>query len=111
MKMLIYKILQSVDENSTVLSDVFLQWSEENEKIAIAEAYNGEYYTEDITIPEAEDSVPIAPGNVQKDEYVSVNGVLYRAIMNIPNGEPIIIGQNAVKTTIEEQLNARMKGE
>ena len=53
---------------------------------------------------------PIAPHNVLKGEYVTIGGVLYKATENIPNGESVIVGQNAVKTTIEEQLY-ELKGE
>lgn len=52
-----------------------------------------------------------APRNVVKGEYVTINGVLYKAIANIPNGELIIVGQNAVVTTVEEQLYEMTKGE
>lgn len=54
---------------------------------------------------------PIAPRNIVADEYITVNGAMYKAICNIPNGEPIITGQNAVETTIEEQLSELTKGE
>jgi hypothetical protein len=57
-------------------------------------AWNGEY-----TI---EESYPNAPRNITAGEYITVNGILYKATSNIPNGEPIITGQNAVETTIEE---------
>lgn len=56
MKMLVYKIFQSKDENGVVLSEVNLQWSEANEEIAKAEAYEGEYTIEDISLGE---SVPV----------------------------------------------------
>lgn len=52
----------------------------------------------------------IAPYNIVAGEYVTIGGVLYLATENIPNGEPIIVGQNAVKTTIEDQLR-ELKGE
>ena len=55
MKMLVYKLLQSEDENGVVLSEVNMQWSEANEEIAKAEAYNGEYTIEEIEVP-----VPVA---------------------------------------------------
>lgn len=51
-----------------------------------------------------------APNNILAGEYVTIEGVLYLATENIPNGEPIIVGQNAVKTSVEEQLYT-MKGE
>jgi hypothetical protein len=53
---------------------------------------------------------PVAPRNVIAGEYITVNSVMYKAIENIPNGEHIIVGQNAVATTIEEQLY-ELKGE
>lgn len=53
----------------------------------------------------------LAPRNIVAGEYVTVNGVLYKAIVNIPNGERIVTGQNAVETTIEEQLAELAKGE
>lgn len=52
----------------------------------------------------------VAPRNITAGEYVTVDGVLYKAIENIPNGEPILAGQNAIATTIEEQLY-ELKGE
>lgn len=51
MKMLVYNILQSEDENGVVLSEKMMQWSEANEEIAKAEAYNGEYTIEEIEVP------------------------------------------------------------
>lgn len=60
--------------------------------------------------PESSD-IPVAPRNTTEGEYIAVNGVLYKAILNIPNGEPIINGKNAVQTTIEEQLFEMTKGE
>ena len=59
---------------------------------------------------EAKASQITAPRNITAGEYVTISGVLYLATDNIPNGEPIIVGQNAVKTTVEEQLN-ELKGE
>jgi hypothetical protein len=54
---------------------------------------------------------PIAPRNVMEGEYITVNGVMYKATTNIPNGATIITGQNAVATTVEEQLYEMTKGE
>lgn len=50
--------------------------------------------------------VPVAPRNVITGECVTISGTLYKAIKNIPAGEPVIIGQNAVKTTYEAELLA-----
>lgn len=78
---------------------------EANEAIAKAEAYNGEYTVED-------DGQHItAPHNIMEGEYVTIGGVLYLATQNIPNGEPVIVGQNAVVTTVEEQLYELTKEE
>ena len=59
---------------------------------------------------EARKPKPTAPRNITAGEYVTIDGVLYKATKNIPNGEPVIVGQNAVATTIEEQLY-ELKGE
>ena len=53
---------------------------------------------------------PVAPYNIVAGEYITIGGVLYLATENIPNGEPVIVGQNAIKTTVEEQL-CGLKGE
>ncbi len=52
MKFLVYNILQGEDENGAVLSEKQMGWSEANEEIAKAEAYNGEYTIEDDGQPE-----------------------------------------------------------
>lgn len=93
-------------EMQEILSAVTLDWSEANERIAKAEAYNGEYTIEDDGVSEWS----VAPRNILAEEYITVDGVLYKATMNIPNGEPIIVGQNAMETTIEKQLY-ELKGE
>lgn len=54
---------------------------------------------------------PTATRNILEGEYATVSGILYKAIMNIPNGEPIIVGQNATITTVEEQLAELAKGD
>lgn len=75
-----------------------------NLPIAQEEAYNGEY-----TI-DGEFDYPVAPHNILAGEYVTIDGVLYKATENIPNGERVIERQNVVVTTIEEQLY-ELKGE
>jgi hypothetical protein len=52
-----------------------------------------------------------APRNITEGEYITIDGVMYKAITNIPNGAIIITGQNAVVTTVEEQLYEMTKGE
>ena len=67
---------------------------------------------EDIAKQEkANQPVPTAPRNITEGEYITIGGVLYKAIANIPKGEPIITGQNAIETTVEEQLAELAKGE
>lgn len=69
---------------------------------------NGEYIYDPLIIPF---TFPVAPRNIMVDEYITVNGVLCKATTNIPNGASIITGQNAVVTTVEEQLYEMTKGE
>lgn len=71
---------------------------------------DGEYIHDPLHKPEQHDTI-VAPHNIIVGEYITVNGTLYKATANIPNGEPIITGQNAVETTIEEQLYELTKGE
>lgn len=89
-----------------VLTEVWMPWSAVNEEIAKKEAYNGKYDICDDGISETVTS----PRNITAGEYVTVGGVLYKATENIPNGESIVVGQNAVVTTVEEQLY-ELKGE
>jgi len=79
---------------------------EANEAIAQKEAYNGEYTIED----DGQSNYPTAPHNIVEGEYVTIDGVLYLATQNIPNGEPVIVEQNAIATTVEAQL-LELKGE
>lgn len=81
-------------------------YSEESFEAAKREAHNGEYeiYDDGVSI------YPVAPRNIIAGEYVTVNGVLYKATENIPNGEHIIVGQNAIETTVEAQLYELMGG-
>ena len=60
---------------------------------------------------EAQKPKTTAPRNITAGEYITIDGVLYKAITNIPNGANIITGQNAVVTTVEEQLYEMTKGE
>lgn len=83
-------------------------YSEEGLEAAKREAYNGEYEIYEDGKPDP--SIPTAPRNLTAGEYVTVNGVLYKATENIPNGERIIVGQNAIKTTVEAQLYELMGG-
>ena len=59
---------------------------------------------------EADKPKTVAPRNITAGEYITVNGVLYKITANIPNGERIVTGQNAIETTVEEQLY-ELKGE
>ena len=103
------KVNHGTDEEpkiEEILSPVTMGWNEVNEEIAKAEAYKGEYTIEDDGVS----PYPTAPLNIYEGEYVMIGDVLYLATMNIPCGEPVIVGQNAVETTIEEQLYM-LKGE
>lgn len=62
-------------------------------------------------IPAEPKAAITAPRNITAGEYVAVSGTLYKATANIPNGEPIITGQNAIETTVEDQLMELQKGE
>ena len=69
---------------------------------------NGEYIYDPLPEPSW---FPVAPRNITSEEYITIDGVLYKATANIPNGECIITGQNAIETTVEEQLAELAKGE
>lgn len=100
-----YKLM--VEDN---IIDKTLSYCSANEEIAKREAYEGKYIIEDDG--ETKSVVyPVAPRNITAGEYITVNNVLYKATANIPNGEAIIVGQNATVTTIEEQLYELTKGE
>ena len=62
---------------------------------------DGEYVYEPL--PELP-AIPTAARNVTAGEFFTVNGVLYKATYNIPNGGAIIPGQNSEETTVEAQL-------
>lgn len=82
-----------------------LPYSEENMKWAEENCVEGVPEVLERTEP-----YPVAPCNITAGEYVSIGNVLYKATGNIPNGEPVIVGQNAIATTVEEQLY-ELKGE
>lgn len=92
------------------LIDKALSYGEANMEIAKREAYQGGVVIEDDGESEPS-AIPLANHNITAGEYITVGGVLYKATANIPCGEPIVIGQNAIKTTIEEQLSELTKGE
>lgn len=68
---------------------------------------DGEFIYDPMSKPSA---VPVAPRNIVEGEYITIDGVFYKAITNIPNGGAVIEGQNVVVTTIEEQLYELTKG-
>lgn len=111
MKIIKYKFLScrinhGTEENPKY-EDVIL-----DKEIRCAEAYlesnleaaKKEAYSEPIIEDDDEFDNVTAPRNIVAGEYITIEGVLYKATENIPNGEPIIIGQNAIVTTVEEQL-------
>lgn len=55
-------------------------------------------------IPKDGNGFHTANRNIMAGEYITVDGVLYKATTNIPNGGAIITGQNAEETTVEAQL-------
>ena len=104
-------------EDGRILSATYQQFAQIN-AVIVEELPNGnisdyryvdgKYIYDPIPEPS---TVPVVHLNITEGEYITVNGVLYKAIVNIPNGEYIITGQNAVETTIEEQLAELAKGE
>ena len=96
-------VLGIVNETEIVEHKILVPQGVAGKVISIAE---GEYTIED----DGQTSYPVAPHNILKGEYVTIGGTLYLATQNIPSGEPVIAGQNAVATTVEEQL-LMMKGE
>lgn len=48
----------------------------------------------------------IATHNYYKDEYLSVNGNIYKTIYSIPKGCTITINQNVIQSTIQEYLDS-----
>ena len=73
MKMLVYNLRQSEDENGAVLSEVHLQWSQTNEAIAKKEAYLGIYRIEQMDV----DSLAVQPTQLDRVEAQAV----YTAMM------------------------------
>lgn len=55
--------------------------------------------------------IVVAPRNIVAGEYVTIDNTLYLATENIPNGAPVIVGRNALETTVEQQLYQLTKGE
>ena len=109
-KVIKYKFLSGGDNPGTeqIFINKSVSWSEENEEIAKQEAFGGEYTVEyDVQ----DELVHSAPRNITSGEYFTVSGVLYKAIENIPNGCAVINGQNAIATTIEEQLYELTRGD
>lgn len=114
MKKLIYKAEcytsvynQETEEVERILSpvEVVVENPSEADIVRAKEiAYNGEYSVE------GEADYPTVDHNILAGEYVTIDGVLYKATENIPNGEKVIVGQNAIITTVEAQL-LELKGE
>lgn len=113
MKIIKYKFLSAEINHGTeeepkieqIILDKSMTWNEVNEETAKREAYNGYTIEDDGVSP-----YPSAPHNIMAGEYVTIGGTLYLATQNIPSGEPVIAGQNAIVTTVEEQL-LLLKGE
>lgn len=72
---------------------------------------NGGYIYDPLLKPDERAAFKVTR-NITAGELITVNGQLYKAISNIPNGGYVIEGQNAVKTTYEAELLAlQQKGE
>jgi len=100
MKMILYKTdlrLNPQDEHA-VISKAAIPYSPENEAYAKRHSVDGT-----CTVENWNCKIP-APCNLLAGEYAAIDGVLYLATGNIPDGEPVIPGQNAVKTSVEQQL-------
>lgn len=105
MKVIKYRYLSAVlEDGEEVIIHKTIPYSEGNEEIVKKEAYGGEYTIEDDGV------YAVAPRNIVSGEYITVSDVLYKATENIPRGERIIVGQNAIKTTVEAQLYELMGG-
>ena len=73
--------------------------------VAQQEAYQGKYDIEEIY-----EHIPTASRNITSGECFTIDGVFYKAAANIPTGENLVVGQNVIVTTIEQQLY-ELKGE
>lgn len=115
-KVITYQFLSGTVNRGTEADPVIEQTTKEKRIICPTQAIFDANYpiaekeaVGEITVTGEFDHVT-APHNILAGEYVTIEGVLYLATENIPNGEPVIVGQNAVQTSVEEQLYA-MKGE
>lgn len=102
-----FRLFRNGEENPTLFDGDGVPLYKWNGHKAIAR--NAEEIAEDKNGQNTE-TIAVAPRNIVSGEYVTIGGVLYLATENIPNGEPVIVGQNAVITTIEAQLH-ELKGE
>ena len=118
MKIIKYKLCTRVNRGTEeypewvdILSDKEIRCTadklESNLAIARAESYNG---IEPEVTDDGQSNYPTAPHNIMEGEYVTIDSVLYMTTQNIPNGEPVIVGQNEIVTTVEAQL-MELKGE
>lgn len=108
----------NLGEDGRILSATFPQYAPED-AVLVEELPEGDItdyryveggYVHD-PLPEPS-TIPVATRNITAGEYVTVNGILYKATANIPNGGAIITGQNAEETTVEAQLyELTQKGE
>ena len=106
-----------LDEDNRIMDAPFQRYAPENaiivDKLPDGDFHDylyidGDYIYDPLPKPS---NLPVAPKNITEGEYITVDGVMYKAITNIPSGEHIITGQNAIETTIEEQLAELAKGE
>lgn len=97
---------EAVEQKESIAYNI-IDYSPEAEAKVKEIAYNGDYESFD----DEEPKTVVAPRNLTKGEYITISGVMYKTTSNIPNGEHIITGQNAIETTIEKQLAELSKGE
>ena len=113
MRVIVYKIdlRLNPEDKYPVPVPAFLPYPEDDPEViegVKTESIDGTYTVENWDDPSGEQIV--APHNITTGEYVTIDGVLYLATQSIPNGEPVIVGQNATVTTVEAQL-LELKGE
>lgn len=63
------------------------------------------------TLGISKESTFIATRNYSKDSFISVLGDIYEVISAIPVHTSIIVGQNAIKTTVEHYLDTLKESE
>lgn len=76
MKWIKYKLLQGISDGTPIVCDAKISWSEENEEIAKAEAYEGKYTIED-------DGVADAPAPTLESRVEALEQALETSILSL----------------------------